>query len=229
MAAVDPGLGRLGRATPPPCRLVSAVLAVAMLAALPAAARAQGLFGSIEFSSNSLSAIPQWLAVIDRIRSERATLASCDANAASCPTERVRAWRSLVESARGYSQTDQLAYVNQFANAVVPYITDSDNYGVSDYWAAPLEFLRRSGDCEDYAIIKFVSLLDLGFTNDQMRIVIVRDIVRNLAHAVLAVEMNGRFYILDSLFNAVLEDARVSQYVPQYSVNLDTRWAHIMR
>lgn len=192
-------------------------------------ARAEGLFGSIEFRSNNLSAIPQWTAVIERIQREQATLDACDARASTCPSERVRLWRQGIEAARSYTAEQQLRYVNDFANGIVPYITDWNNYGVNDYWATPLEFMRRSGDCEDYAITKFVSLLELGFTNDQMRIAVLLDTVRNLPHAVLAVELNGRSYILDSLFNGVLEDTSLGQYVPQYSVNLDTRWAHIVR
>jgi predicted transglutaminase-like cysteine proteinase len=43
------------------------------------------------------------------------------------------------------------------------YKPDDQNYGQRDYWATPLEFLRRSGDCEDYAIAKYVTLRELGF------------------------------------------------------------------
>ena len=33
---------------------------------------------------------------------------------------------------------------------------DISNYGVEDYWANIKEFLRNSGDCEDYAILSFL-------------------------------------------------------------------------
>lgn len=210
-------------------RWFGACTAVVLIMGAAESAHADGLFGSIEFHSSNLAAIPQWTSVIERIRREQAAFDACDAQASACPTQRVRQWRQGIEAARSYSPEQQLQYVNDFANSIVPYITDTDNYGISDYWATPLEFMRRSGDCEDYAIIKFVSLLELGFTNDQMRIAVVMDSVRNIAHAVLAVELNGRTYILDSLFDAVLDQSRVVQYVPQYSVNLDTRWAHIVR
>ena len=61
------------------------------------------------------------------------------------------------------------------------YKADDQNYGRRDYWATPLEFLRYSGDCED-GVAKYVSLRQLGFTADQLRLVVVYDVVRDLAH-----------------------------------------------
>ena len=48
------------------------------------------------------------------------------------------------------------------------YLEDLANYGLPDYWATPLQFLDRDGDCEDYAIAKFVSLRELGFAADEL-------------------------------------------------------------
>jgi predicted transglutaminase-like cysteine proteinase len=106
------------------------------------------------------------------------------------------------------------------------YRTDVANYGRSDYWATPFEFFRRSGDCEDYAIAKYRSLRLLGLPADQLRMVVVQDVVRDLPHAVLAVYLEDEVYILDNQTDAVLPQARVPHYVPYYSVNEVTRWAH---
>ena len=98
---------------------------------------------------------------------------------------------------------------------------------MEDYWATPLEFLDRSGDCEDYAIIKYVSLKALGFPVEKMRIVVVQDVVRNIAHAVLAVYIDDDILIMDSLVEGILSQKFVTSYSPRYSVNEKTRWAHI--
>ena len=84
-----------------------------------------------------------------------------------------------------------------------------------------------SGDCEDYAITKYLSLRQLGFAADRLRLVVVQDVVRDLAHAVLAVYLDDEVYILDNLTEAVLPQEQVAQYVPYYSVNELTRWAHV--
>ena len=121
---------------------------------------------------------------------------------------------------------DLLRYVNAFWNTW-PYKEDIANWHKQDYWAIPAEFLKKSGDCEDYSIIKYFTLKELGIPPEKMRIVVVRDTVRNFAHAILAVYLNGDVYILDNLSNTVLSHTRLRQYMPQYSVNEFSRWAHL--
>jgi predicted transglutaminase-like cysteine proteinase len=70
-------------------------------------------------------------------------------------------------------------------------------------------------------------LRQLGFTAEQLRLVVVRDVVRDLAHAVLAVYLDDEVYVLDNLTNAVLPQDRISHYVPYFSINETTRWAHV--
>ena len=104
---------------------------------------------------------------------------------------------------------------------------DIVNWKQQDYWEIPAEFLKKSGDCEDYSIIKYFTLKELGIAPESMRIVVVRDTIRNFAHAVLAVYVNGDAFILDNLSNSVLSHTKLRQYSPQYSVNEFGRWAHM--
>ena len=90
-----------------------------------------------------------------------------------------------------------------------------------------MEFLARSGDCEDYAIAKYQSLRMLGWPPEALRLVVVQDVLRDLPHAVLAAYLDGAIYILDNLSDTALEQSRVENYVPYYSVNEITRWAHL--
>jgi predicted transglutaminase-like cysteine proteinase len=132
----------------------------------------------------------------------------------------------MIRDQAGRSRLDQLETVNRFLNDW-RYKDDSKNYGRRDYWASPLEFFLRSGDCEDYAIVKYVTLRELGFAAEQLRLVVVQDVVRDLAHAVLAVYLGEQIYIMDNLNRAILPQEQVSQYVPYYSINENTRWAHV--
>ena len=75
--------------------------------------------------------------------------------------------------------------------------------------------------------MKYISLKELGFDPDSMRIVIANDVLRNKVHAVLSVSQQGKRYVLDSLNDTILEERFVNYYVPLYSVNENTRWAHI--
>ena len=117
------------------------------------------------------------------------------------------------------------ARVNRFAN-YAPYVTDPVNYGVPDYWATPIQFLNKDGDCEDYAIIKFMSLRALGFDNDQMRVVVLLDMNLNAGHAVLIVYLDGTAWLLDNQVRDVVRADVVHHYHALYSVNETTWWLH---
>jgi predicted transglutaminase-like cysteine proteinase len=200
---------------------------VALLAMTPSAAgAAPPLFGTSEFRAESLAALPKWQRALRQIEQERSTYEACSRSSANCPSPSVVAWRSVIRSQMGRAPIDQLRAVNRFLNDW-RYKPDDQNYGRRDYWATPLEFLRRSGDCEDYAIAKYVTLRELGFAPERLRLVVVRDVVRDLAHAVLAVYLDDEVYILDNLTRAVLPQDRINHYVPYYSINEETRWAHV--
>lgn len=176
------------------------------------------LFGTVEFK-RPLSSLPAWLDLLKRNHADPIFLPEKHFN-------KKVTWAQFKEKAKGKNAMDLLRYVNSFWNTW-PYREDIDNWGQEDYWEIPAEFLKKSGDCEDYSIIKYFTLKELGIPPETMRIVVVRDTIRNMAHAVLVVYMNNNAYVLDSLSNAVLSHTRFSHYSPQYSVNEFGRWAHL--
>jgi predicted transglutaminase-like cysteine proteinase len=180
------------------------------------------LFGTIEYRSD-LKALPQWLRVLSVTGRQVNGYISCKTGACSPTAE---SWQQVIRLAGNKSPMEQLKTVNAFFNQW-PYRLDSEAYETSDYWASPDEFLKRSGDCEDYSIVKYFALKQIGFKAEQMRIVVVRDRIRNVGHAVLAVYLNETAYILDNLSDLVLPHNRYGHYTPQYSVNGTSRWAHI--
>ncbi|MCB1885776.1 MAG: transglutaminase-like cysteine peptidase [Geminicoccaceae bacterium] len=184
------------------------------------------LFGTAEFRADSHEALPQWRRVLHEIAAEASGYDRCAHDYRSCANRSTMSWMSLLKSVDGLSPLEQARRINAFANRS-PYRTDSETYARSDYWATPSEFLKNSGDCEDYAIFKYVSLRLVGFKPDDLRIVVLNDTLRGLAHAVLAVYLADGAYILDNVTNAVLPQGRISQYVPYYSINETARWAHV--
>jgi predicted transglutaminase-like cysteine proteinase len=203
----------------------AAALAVA-LASTPCAAAPAPLLGTVEFRAASLAGLAEWQRVLRGIEAERPIYGACLRDPGACPTAGAQAWQEMIQSQAGQVPMDQLISVNRFLNNW-QYKPDSDNYGRRDYWATPLEFLRRSGDCEDYAIVKYVTLRQLGYPAERLRLVVVRDTVRDIAHAVLAVYLDDEVYVMDNLNASVLPQDRVSHYVPYYSTNEASRWAHV--
>ena len=207
--------------------LVPSAPAVSEDIASPARSRPAGIFGSLEFIGGSLKALPQWTRVLAKIEEEKRLYAACDTDARKCPSPAAAAWRASRRSVEGLKPLEQLREINRFLNSWM-YRDDVENYGVDDFWASPLQFISQSGDCEDFAIIKYVTLRQLGFPAEELRIVVLQDALRAMPHAVLAVYLDGKTLIMDSLFDAILPDTQVTFYVPQYSVNETTRWAHVM-
>lgn len=105
------------------------------------------------------------------------------------------AWQKRVErmNLRSDDFMVQLGNVNRYFNNV--------NYRseTGDVWLAPAEFVAHGGDCEDYAIAKYLTLKALGVADDDMRIGVYGDPLKVSAHAVLIVRHSGREWVLDYL------------------------------
>ncbi|WP_170294789.1 transglutaminase-like cysteine peptidase [Roseospira navarrensis] len=208
---------------------MAGLLVLLPLAGSPAVAAAgDGLFGSEEIANGDLTPFVRWTEVLERIETERA-IASGGAGAAcrtrdydACAADR---WRAMLDPLRDLDRDAQLAAVNAALNRG-PYVQDSANYGVSDYWATPGQFLARHGDCEDYAIAKYMALRDLGWSPALLRIVVLQDLNLDVPHAVLAVRLGGKSYILDNQILAPVTDDRIAHYQPLYSVNERRWWRH---
>ena len=183
-----------------------------------------GLFGSHEFRS-SLRALPQWTRVMASSQAQVDAMTSCDPERNNCSTAAL-SWQKIIREAREQAAFEQLKTVNAYFNRW-PYRLDIDVYGESEYWATPQEFLRLSGDCEDYSITKYYALKQLGIPVERMRIVMLIDTIRGIPHAILAVKQGDGTYVLDNLTDMVLSHQRYEHYKPQYSVNELYRWAHV--
>ncbi|MFZ6746438.1 transglutaminase-like cysteine peptidase [Undibacterium sp. JH2W] len=119
-----------------------------------------------------------------------------------------------------------LRQVNDFYNHV-PYFSDQEHWGVEDYWATPVEFIASwGGDCEDYAIAKYMTLKDLGIPPERLRITYVRAIRIGETHMVLAYYPNpaAEPWIMDNLVEEILPASARTDLVPVYSFNDDDLW-----
>lgn len=134
-------------------------------------------------------------------------------------------WLRFMASLKNESVDRKIEAVNDYMNQVA-FISDQQNYGEKDHWATPMEFLARGGDCEDYAVAKYVSLRTLGVAKEQMRIAIVYDNVMRMPHAVLVVYQGDDAKILDNQNPAMLSANDISRYKPIYSISQTAWWRH---
>src|SRR5207245_10297702 len=104
----------------------------------------------------------------------------------------------------------RLGQINRAINLAIRPMSDLAQYGEIDVWSSPLvTFYRGAGDCEDYAIAKFVALNEAGIAPDDLRIVVMRNTSLGEDHAVPAVRLDGHWLMLDNQRMAMIEDAYV--------------------
>jgi predicted transglutaminase-like cysteine proteinase len=185
------------------------------------------ILGSIEIQSINHPFQRRWQDLLVRVKREKDNYAGCDAHYADCP-DQVRRWRDLLKASKHKPIDIQLALLKKSVNRMAKYEKDVAILGQSDHWATPMEFLNGRADCEDYAVVKFLSLLELGFSNDQQRLSVVRDQRRRILHAVVTVDLGDRTVVLDSLFDHPVEQQYVFKYAPVFSAHLEKRWAHVV-
>jgi predicted transglutaminase-like cysteine proteinase len=183
------------------------------------------LFGTVEFRS-PIKNLPRWEQVRDS-EAKRPTFVpdGLDLDVKN-PTVEQR-WVALRDRLKNASLEEKAREVNRFFNQW-PYKTDMELWGLEDHWTTPRVFIEKSGDCEEYAITKYYALRELGVPAERLRIAAVRDTIRNLGHAVLIVFMDDDAYVLDNLTNLVLSHRRLTHYAPQFSINEDFLWRHVV-
>lgn len=194
---------------------------------IAAASAKPSFFNSKEILSRNMKPFKKWTSALARYSKEVASekAGSCaDKTMNKCHYEE---WIAFLDGIKGKEKLDQIKAINDYVNKA-KYITDQANWGQKDYWATPYEFMAKFGDCEDYAIAKFMSLRTLGFSNNSMRVVAVKDLNLKVGHAVLVVFQDGKVLLLDNQIKQLVDASTVKHYLPVFSINEKFWWRHRM-
>lgn len=175
-----------------------------------------------ERSSTDLSAYVKWTNLLTRYESQRAERNSSCSRDDCIKPETYAHWDKIIAAQRSSLSQEAMAGVNKALNSV-KYKTDAKNFGKSDFWQTPFEFLQRSGDCEDFAIAKYFALKELGFSEDIMRVVVVQDLKLGIPHAVLWVKTAGEELVLDNQIKKIMPFTKAKRYKPIFAIN-EARW-----
>lgn len=138
--------------------------------------------------------------------------------------KRLIKWHELMDENKEIAERDKLEKVNIFFN-LLQYQTDLVHWGVKDYWATPLEFLvSGAGDCEDFSIAKYFTLLELGVDDEKLLITYVKYIEYGgyeQAHMVLTYYESPSSVplVLDNINGEILAADKRSDLRPIYSFN----------
>lgn len=143
---------------------------------------------------------------------------------------RTQQWLLFLEGATKLSEMEKLQTVNTFFNRIRNR-EDATNWGVSDYWATPIELLgKNAGDCEDFVFAKYISLRELGVADEKLRVLYVRAYLAKLhevqSHMVLAYYPSPEAdpLVLDNLISAIKPGHAREDLMPVYEFNGGALW-----
>ncbi len=170
----------------------------------------------------AVASLPLWTDFMARQTKALESLSACEQDRTVCSPEMER-WANLIQSLRGENRLRQIITVNRWFNRQT-YKYDEYAYQTLDHWADTGEFLAQRGDCEDYALAKYFTLRQLGFTAEELKITVVYDSIKYLNHAVLMVYMDKTRYMLDMNSDSTDPDPMDYRYQTVYTFNENKAW-----
>jgi predicted transglutaminase-like cysteine proteinase len=186
---------------------------------LPSTSQPSEPFGAAVSAPVSGGLHNKWSMVNKKLPGQRRTLMRCRTGAAACPPAAKR-FLAILDRALAHEGWARIAEINRAINLNIRPVDDMTQYGVSDFWATPLTtFSSGAGDCEDYAIAKYVALQEIGIAEDDLRLVVIHDRDSNFDHAVAAVRYDGSWLILDNRTLEMRQDVNIAEFEPLFIID----------
>jgi predicted transglutaminase-like cysteine proteinase len=162
--------------------------------------------------------LAKWGGVETQIKAEKRVLADCR-DGSWCP-QAAQHFLAVVDHGLARSGRARIGIINREINLSIVPTSDLAQWGVPDRWSPPLEtFTTQRGDCEDYAIAKYVALRAAGVPQTNVRLIVVRNNAVDENHAVVAVRLNGDWIILDNRWLALVRDRQMWRATPLFELD----------
>jgi predicted transglutaminase-like cysteine proteinase len=162
----------------------------------------------------------KWLGVEHRLDDESLQLALCEEDRDRCASPAALQFLAIVDNAKAREGRARLGEINRAINLAIRPVSDLAQWGEIDVWSSPLvTFANGAGDCEDYAIAKYVALRHAGISPDDLRIVIIHDTISGEDHAIAAARLDGHWLMLDNRRMTMVEDAYARNYRPLFVID----------
>jgi predicted transglutaminase-like cysteine proteinase len=163
----------------------------------------------------------KWSSVEKDISVDKNILTSCGESTTECPSA-AQKFLAIVAEGRTRSGRARIGVINRAINLTIRPMSDLAQWGVEDRWTAPLATLTSGlGDCEDYAIVKYVALTEAGIAAEDVKLVVVRDLRVDKDHAVVAARLDGRWLVLDNRRLALVNDIEMRRVIPLFVLDSD--------
>jgi predicted transglutaminase-like cysteine proteinase len=158
---------------------------------------------------------------------DQALLDNVDKKYGPVARQRFVDWKNLMDNGKTWTEPEKLKRVNDFFNQNIEFVDDILLWQKNDYWATPTEVLAKgAGDCEDYSIAKYFSLVEMGVDENKLRITYVKALQLNQAHMVLTYFESAHSVplVLDNLKPAIVPATQRQDLLPVYSFNGSGLW-----
>lgn len=133
---------------------------------------------------------------------------------------RFKAWEALVNLNQDATEREKLTLVNDFFNFNVVYTPDNAHGGPTDYWQSPLETVARGkGDCDDYAMAKYLTLRMLGIPADRVEVAVVKHVPLGMHAVTLVRDAHGAPWVLDNMESDPLRTPARGELIPVLAAN----------
>lgn len=140
--------------------------------------------------------------------------------------KRAQAYARLLSPRAGTTDQQKITLVNNYFNNLT-YSVDPRLWGMDDYWANPIEFIgARGGDCEDYSIAKYYTLMELGVEEKKLRLAYVKAVKFNQFHMVTLYFPTPKSdpLVLDNINGRILPGSQRTDLLPVYSFDAKSIW-----
>ena len=173
-------------------------------------------FGLVATPVSFGEVLTKWHGVESRIHADNEVFARCAQSEQRCP-QGARNFLAIVAQGRAQTGRVRIGIINRAVNLAIEPMSDMAQWGVPDRWSPPLEtFTTGRGDCEDYAIAKYVALTAAGIPAQDVKLIIVRNIAANEDHAVTAVRDGDDWIILDNRWLTLVKDVAMPKIIPEF-------------
>ena len=144
-----------------------------------------------------------------------------NSNKKSFIENRLNKYKELKIQIKDYELLKKLSHVNSFINKILP-AHDISTQASLDYWATPKEFLLQGhGDCEDYVIAKYFTLLELGIPKEKLYFAVVDIKGEKTSHMILLYleTKESTPLVLDNLSSVVIPLTKRTKLIPKFAFN----------
>lgn len=161
----------------------------------------------------------KWRALKADIDTDLQHIQDCRTDGSNCGGA-ARRFLSIVDEVKSQNGMARIEAANRLVNSSIRYMSDLAQHATADVWSSPLASLGSGrGDCEDYAIAKYLVLREAGVPEHDLRVLLVRDKKVREDHAVLSIRNGGGWTVLDNRNTILTQDRELAHFTPLFALD----------